>query len=67
MIIDCDHCAMQHTAACDDCIVGVLLAGDRTVEIARDEAAALEHLADAGLVAPLRLVWRSDRGDAAAG
>ena len=25
MRIDCDQCAMQHTAACDDCIVTVLL------------------------------------------
>lgn len=30
MRIDCGDCAMQHTAACDDCIVTALL--DRTDE-----------------------------------
>ncbi|MDQ3782279.1 MAG: hypothetical protein M3349_04985 [Actinomycetota bacterium] len=28
MLIDCDTCVMQHTEACHDCIVSVLLAGD---------------------------------------
>ena len=79
VIIDCDGCAMQHTTACDECIVTVLLSDmtapapatdDRSslpgfgvgplhrVEIDDEEATALERLADAGLVAPLRLVPR---------
>lgn len=28
MLIDCDTCVMQHTEACHDCIITVLLAGD---------------------------------------
>ena len=67
MIIDCDHCAMQHTAVCDDCIVSVLLTGEPTVEVVEAEVIALDNLADAGLVAPLRLVRRSPGPDAAAG
>ncbi|MGI8823160.1 MAG: hypothetical protein ACR2JP_07675 [Acidimicrobiia bacterium] len=69
MLIDCDTCVMQHTEACKDCIVSVLLAGDLggragalpaggTVELADDEAEALRNLAEVGLVAPLRLVVR---------
>ena len=57
MLIDCDQCAMQHTEACDDCIVTALLGHDTgTVELADTEAVALRHLADAGMVSPLRLV-----------
>jgi hypothetical protein len=68
VIIDCDECVMQATHACDDCIVSVLLGhGAGPIELGNDEAEALDHLADAGLVAPLRLV-RRDRGpDAATG
>ena len=69
MIIDCDECVMQHTAACEDCVVSVLLhrAGDPII-VNDDEQMALGHLAEGGLVAPLRLVPRSDRdGTAAAG
>jgi hypothetical protein len=57
MMIDCDDCRMQHTDACDDCVVSFVLndlAGP--LELDSDEAEALEILADAGLVAPLRLV-----------
>jgi len=59
MIIDCDQCVMQHTSACDDCIVTVLLAGSGPVELAGAESHALHNLAEVGLVAPLRLVPRS--------
>ncbi len=58
MIIDCDQCVMQHTSACDDCIVTVLLAGSSPVELAGAESHALHNLAEAGLVSPLRLVPR---------
>ncbi len=68
MIIDCERCAAR-PAACGDCVVGVLLAGDAP---ARDdgpvpsgapissldapEQRALDVLADEGLVPRLRLV-----------
>ncbi len=56
MLIDCDGCRMQHTAACDDCVVTAILGMTGRVELADDEAVALVNLADAGMVAPLRLV-----------
>ncbi len=68
MIIDCNQCAMQHTSACDDCVVAVVLGMQPgPLELNGDEAAALDHLADAGLVAPLRLVSRFDGRETAAG
>lgn len=61
MLIDCNECVMQHTSACDDCIVTVLLAGDSQsrLELDDDESGALVHLADAGLVPKLRLLKRA--------
>jgi hypothetical protein len=62
VIIDCQDCAQEHTTACDDCIVPVLLhqlAGP--FELDDEERQALDHLSEAGLVAPLRLVPRVDR------
>lgn len=70
MVIDCDACTMQDTAACDDCVVTVLLAESPVpgpLQLDLGEAEALQHLAEAGLVAPLRLVPRPDRGEAVAG
>ncbi len=57
MIIDCDLCAMQHSAACADCVVSVLLhkMGEPVV-LSSDERVALGNLSAAGMVAPLRLV-----------
>ena len=57
MIIDCNECAMQHTSACSDCVVHVLLhkMGEPVV-LSGEEQEALGNLADAGMVAPLRLV-----------
>lgn len=60
MLIDCNQCAMQHTPACHDCVVTYLLtelAGP--LEVDREQAAALELLAEAGLVPGLRLVPRA--------
>lgn len=68
MIIDCNECAMQHTAACSDCVVNVLLhkMGEPVV-LSGEEHEALGNLADAGMVAPLRLVpLLSEGGEAAA-
>jgi len=60
MQIDCDECAMQHTAACLDCVVGHLLRDALgPIEVDRDQAAALAALAEAGLVPKLRLVRRA--------
>jgi len=56
MLIDCDTCiAPAH--ACRDCVVTVLL--DRApapVDLDETERAAIDGLAEAGLVPPLRLV-----------
>lgn len=68
MIIDCNACEMQATTACEECIVPVLLHQmSGPFDLAHDEADALDNLADAGLVAPLRLVRGSDESSAAAG
>ncbi len=57
VIVDCDHCVVRCPAACGDCVVSVLL-GSPTEVLAFDseERAALEALAQTGLVPPLRLV-----------
>ena len=68
MIIDCDECAMQHTSACSECVVSVLLHQmGQPIVLSGDEQDALGNLAEAGLVAPLRLVPRNEGGSAAAG
>lgn len=60
MIIDCDTCVMRDLA-CGDCVVSVLLGppGALTIGFDDEERAALDVLADSGLVPPLRLVPRS--------
>lgn len=68
MIIDCNTCDMQATTACEECIVPVLLHQmSGPFELGRSEAEAFGNLADAGLVAPLRLVRSDDDSSAAAG
>lgn len=50
MKIDCNDCAMQHTAACDDCIVTALLDRPHTaVVFSLDEARAIRALQRGGL------------------
>lgn len=50
MRIDCDDCAMQHTVACDDCIVTALLdRRDDAVVFSLDEARAIKALQRGGL------------------
>lgn len=60
MLIDCDTCQVRG-AACGDCVVTVLLGlptglGPDLVELDDVEQAAVEALADGGLIPPLRLV-----------
>jgi hypothetical protein len=55
MLIDCDRCEMRDIA-CADCVVTALLATTpEPAEIGAAERRALRVLADAKLVAPLRL------------
>jgi len=57
VVVDCDRCVVRGPAACGDCVVTVLLGGPPAgVEIDADERAALDVLADAGVVPPLRLI-----------
>ena len=60
MLIDCDHCAGQHTEACRDCVVTHLLHGQSGhVEVGDRQADALELLAEYGLVPRLRHLPRA--------
>jgi hypothetical protein len=55
MLIDCDRCVIRDIA-CSDCMVTALLDKPRPRrEIGQEEFRALEVLAGAGLVSPLRL------------
>lgn len=60
MRIDCEDCAMQHTTACDDCVVTHILRREPGEAIVLDlgEERALRSLADVGLVPELRLAPR---------
>jgi hypothetical protein len=56
VLIDCDGCAMRDLA-CSDCVVTVLLgAPPGALEVDEGERAALDALADSGLVPRLQLV-----------
>jgi hypothetical protein len=59
VLIDCDACAMKGPG-CQDCVVTVVLgfSAERSgsLRIDDDEKAALDALAESGLVPPLRLV-----------
>lgn len=68
LVIDCGDCRMQHTTACQDCVVTHLLrdlAGP--IEVDPDQAEAIELLSEAGLISPLRMVPQGGERDAAAG
>jgi hypothetical protein len=56
MNIDCDECRMQHTSACDDCVVTFIVGRDpgEAVVIDVEEERAVRMLAGAGLVPRLR-------------
>ena len=62
MLIDCDTCLMRETTACRDCVVMVLFS-DGPLELDSDEQAAIDTLADAGLVPRLRLVTEGSLAD----
>jgi hypothetical protein len=53
LVIDCDRCSMRGVG-CDDCVVSVLLGGPPTLD--ETEQHAIDVLAEAGLVPPLRMV-----------
>ena len=59
VLIDCDACVMKGPG-CQDCVVTVVLgfSAERSgsLRIDDDERAALDALAESGLVPPLRLV-----------
>jgi hypothetical protein len=60
LVIDCGSCAMQHTTACDDCLVTFITSrepGDALV-IDAEEARAVRMLTQAGLVPAPRHVRR---------
>ncbi|HVM54556.1 MAG TPA: hypothetical protein VM262_15320 [Acidimicrobiales bacterium] len=56
LTIDCDECALQGTAACEDCVVTHLCGGVAATAVVIDmaEARAVRLLGDAGLVPSLR-------------
>lgn len=61
VVLDCDQCLVRSPGACADCVVTVLLGGPpRGVELDAEDVAALDALADGGLVPPLRLVVPQD-------
>jgi hypothetical protein len=59
--IDCDECVMQHTDACDDCLVSFICSRqpDEAVVVDVAEVRALRLLSHAGLVPGLRHVRRT--------
>lgn len=60
LVIDCDRCTMRGIG-CGDCVVTVLLGGPPYgVELDDAERHAIDVLADAGLVPPLRMVEAVD-------
>ena len=54
--ISCDECALQHSDACEDCVVSILLGPVEPVAVIVDvmEARAMRMLQGAGLVPELR-------------
>jgi hypothetical protein len=59
LVIDCDRCAMRGVG-CDDCVVSVLLGGPPQGDaLDETEVHAIDVLADAGLVPPLRMSERA--------
>jgi len=59
-VISCGDCVMQHTSACDDCVVTFICGRepDEAVVIDVAEARAVRLLGEVGLVPRLRQVRR---------
>jgi Zn-finger protein len=60
-VISCDECVMQHTSACDDCVVTFICSRepDEAVVIDAAQARAVRMLGEAGLVPHLRQIRRT--------
>ena len=58
--ISCDECSLQHSAACEDCLVTFVLGRepDDALVIDFDEAREVRRLAETGLVPRLRFSGR---------
>lgn len=56
LTIDCDRCVMQHTAACEDCVVTFICSREPHEAVLVDvtELRALRLLGESGLVPGLR-------------
>ena len=56
MEINCDDCVMQHTSACDDCVVSFIVGREPGVLVVNPSLPVntVRMLADAGLVPELR-------------
>jgi hypothetical protein len=59
--IDCDECALQHTEACDDCLVSYICSREPDDALVIDvaEVRALRLLSGGGLIPELRHVRRT--------
>jgi len=59
-VISCDECVMQHTSACDDCVVTFICGREPHEAVVIDVATerAVRLLGEAGLVPRLRQVLR---------
>ena len=56
LVIDCDVCVMQHTSACDDCVVTFICSIEPRSKVVIDvaEARALRLLKESGLLPGLQ-------------
>jgi hypothetical protein len=60
--VDCDTC-IARGPTCEDCVITVLLGAPTSgLDLDAEERAALDALADSGLVPPLRLIPGTTRG-----
>ena len=57
LTISCDECRMQHTPACEDCVVSFICERDPADDLVVDgaEVRALRLLGRSGLVPPLAI------------
>ena len=62
MIIDCADCRMQHSDACDDCVVTALMGPGGVLELADEERRAIDAMSNIGLVSPIRLAPKRAAG-----